>query len=127
VEKHCNKIEEISTQRRTVEKKRYNLPIIALLLNKVPVLLLILSGWHLITDNHIVLYISLVMSIVWMATFLGGFFHLASIILAVCYLCSGMKKLTVIGIVLSVISIVFPFVLWFTLITFEIVDLRMLP
>jgi len=46
---------------------------------------------------------------------------------AIVYLCNRRKRIVKNGIELSVISIVFPFVLWFIFIGFNIVDFRMLP
>ena len=62
---------------------------------------------------------------IWVLSILGGLFHLMGVILSISYLCRRGKTLS--GVIISVISIIFPFVYWFILITFEIIDLRMLP
>ena len=66
--------------------QRLNIPVIALLLNVTPVLLLLFGSLHQLTDNYVVFRFSFVMSIIWMATFLGGYFHLVGLALAICYL-----------------------------------------
>jgi len=53
---------------------------------------------------------------IWLGTFLGGLFHLQGVILSVIYLCRNGK--TSFGVAISIISIVFPFALWFILINF---------
>ena len=88
---------------------------------------MLMAGLHLLSDNYVVIYFSFAMSIIWMVTGFGGLFHFVSIVLAIYYLCNRAKRLSSTGAVLSIISILFPFVLWFILIVFEIVDLRMLP
>ena len=127
MENYHDEISGIDLQRKNNLKERFSLPVIALFLNIVPILLMLLMGLHLLTDNYIVLYFCIIMSFIWMATGFGGLFHLVSIILAIRYLCKNRKRTTLIGAVLSVISILFPFVLWFILIAFEIVNPRMLP
>ena len=127
MEEYHDKVSDVNSPRKNNLKEQYNLPVIALFLNVTPVLLMLLMRLHLLTDNHIVLHFCLIMFFIWMMTGLGGLFHLASIILAICYLCSMRKRATSTGVVLSVISILFPFVLWFVFIVFEIVDLRMIP
>ena len=126
MEKYYDKAGEVNSPRKNNLKERFNLPIIALFLNVIPILLMLLMGLHLLTDNYIVAYFCLLMSLIWMATGFGGLFHLASIILAIRYLCKSGKRTTN-GVTLSIVSILFPFVLWFIFIAFEIVDLRMLP
>ena len=122
-----DKVSGIDSQRKNNLNKQFNLPVIALFLNVVPILLMLLMGLHLLTDNIIVGYFCLIMSFIWIATGFGGLFHLIGIILAIRYLCKGRKRTTLIGVILSAISILFPFVLWFIFIVFEIVNLRMLP
>ena len=125
MKKHHDGVKNNSSK-KTNMKASFSLPVTALFLNVIPVLLLSLGRLHLLTDNHVILYFSDIVAIIWMATSLGGFFHLASIILAICYLCSRRQKSST-GVALSIVSILFPFILWFILITFEIVDLTMLP
>jgi len=127
MEKYHDNVNKATSQRKESLRERFNLPIIALFLNIIPVLLMLLMGLHLLTDNYIVLYFCLAMSFIWIGTGFGGLFHIASVILAIYYLRSKVKRPTPIGIVLSVVSILFPFVLWFILITFEIANMRMLP
>jgi len=115
-----------NSSKKTNMKASFSLPVTSLFLNVVPILLLSLGRLHLLTDNNVIWYVSAITSIIWMATSLGGFFHLTSIILAICYLCSRRQKSST-GVALSIVSILFPFILWFILITFEIVDLMMLP
>jgi len=115
-----------NSSKKTNMKASFSLSVTALFLNVVPILLMLLMRLYRITDNHVILYFSDIVAIIWMATSLGGFFHLTSIILAICYLCSRGQKSSK-GVALSIISILFPFILWFILITFEIVDLMMLP
>jgi len=125
--KYHDNVSKTTSQKKDNLRERFNLPIIALFLNVVPILLMLLMGLHLLTDNYIVIYFSLAMSFIWMGTGLGGLFHLVSIVLAIYYLRSKIKRPTLTGIALSVVSILFPFVLWFILITFEIANMRMLP
>jgi len=127
MEKYHGSVSNTNSPRKDSFRERFNLPVIALFLNIVPIFLMLLMGLHLLTDSYIVLYFCLAMSFLWMGTGFGGFFHLAGIILAICYLCGKRKRPTPAGITLSVISILFPFVLWFILITFGIADMRMLP
>ena len=115
-----------NSSKKTNMKASFSLPVTALFLNVIPVLLLSLGRLHLLIDNNVIWYVSAITSIIWMATGLGGLFHIASIILVICYLCSRRQK-SPIWVTLSIITILFPFILWFILITFEIVDLRMLP
>ena len=125
--KYHNEASKTNSLRKRTLKKRLGLPITALFLNIVPILLMLLMSLHLLTDNYIIAYFCFIMALIWMATGFGGLFHLAGIILSILFLCKYGKRTTSIGVVLSVISILFPFVLWFIFIMFEIVDLRMLP
>lgn len=127
MKKYHENASEVNSSRKNNLKKKFSLPVIALFLNVVPISLMLLASLHLLTNNYIVLYFSLIVSFIWMATGLGGLFHLTSIILAISYLYKSRKQTKIIGVTLSVISILFPFVLWFILIAFEVVDLQMLP
>ena len=107
--------------------RNIDLPVIALLLNFLPVSIMLLMGLHLLTDNYIISYFSLVLALIWMGTGFGALFHIAGIIVAIYYLYSRKKQTTTKGVILSLVSILFPFVLWYILIVFEIADFGMLP
>jgi len=125
--KHQNNANNINSLENTHAKKKLHLPIIALAFNIIPILLMLLMGMHLLTNNLIVGYFSLIMAIIWMGTGFGGLFHIVGVILAIYYLLKNKKRNELIGVLLSAIAILFPFVLWFFFITFEIMDFRMLP
>jgi len=57
-----------------------------------------------------------------MASVFGWGFHIAGMVVAIVYLCNRRKRIVKNGTGLSVISIAFPFVLWFILIGFNMVD-----
>jgi len=105
-------------------KKLLLSPVTALSINIFPVLLFIVmamlnsDSWAL-QNTWIVLLrlrIAQLLFAIWALSGLGGLFHLTGVILSICYLCRRGK--TPFGVIISVISIIFPFVLWFVLIKF---------
>jgi len=115
-------MEDYIVEKQKKLNARFTLQVISLLVNVAPVLLMLLMGLRLIIDNIIIDYFCLGVAFIWMATGFGALFHLVGIALAIVYL-FGRGKRTVHGAILSIVSILFPFILWFILITFEMVHL----
>ena len=113
--------------KKTSLNKRLQLPVISLFLNITPILLMLLMGMHLLSDNFIIEYLSFIFAVTWMITGFGFFFHISGIIVAILYFYTIRKCITPKTVAFLFVSILFPLVLWLILIMFEVVNLQMLP
>ena len=127
MDSYNNDRSDLNSIKKNNSKKRFHLPFVAFFINLIPILLMLLMSLHLLGDNQLVNYFTFAMSIVWMATGFGVLFHIVGVTFAVYYLCSKTKQKTSTGIALSIVSIIFPFVLWFVFISFGIMNIQMLP
>jgi len=92
-------------------KKRLFIPIIALAFTFMPTLILILS---------FIPFIGNIFAYLFMASFWSAYFHIIGVITGVIYLISqiffalwnGRKQISIIGFILSIISILVPIVRW---------------